>query len=114
MNEIMILLGRGFGGAAFGLSIFGTALGLLFAILTVRGVAINGAQCLIAIDQWLATCLIAGAHAGETISAAVHRRQWQRSERFINWLFRDDLRCAKAYITEFIRANNATSYHQEK
>ena len=88
------------------------ALGLLFALLTLHGVALNGLQCGIAIDQWLATCIFHGAYADETISAASHRRMWKRTERFINWLFRDDMHCAKAYIAELVGSQNNKEYRK--
>jgi len=88
-------------------------IGALFALLTIHGIALNGMQCAIALDQWLATCLFSGAYADETISAMAHRRQWKRTERFINWLFRDDLHCARAYIAELVGTQNDRSYKEQ-
>ena len=68
-------------------------------------------RVLIALDQLFAVVLF-GTHPDETISAMAHRRGWKRLERFINWLFRDPLHCAKAYITEMTGAQNAKEYHR--
>lgn len=87
-------------------------IGILFALLCAHGIALNGLQCAIALDQWIATCLFSGAHADETISAMAHRRQWKRTERFINWLFRDDMHCAKAYIAELVGTHNSKDYRK--
>ena len=46
----------------------------------------------------------------EAISARSHRRGWKRTERFINWLFRDDMHCAMAYVAEMIGTQNASEY----
>lgn len=89
-----------------------TALGLVWVLLFAVGCALNGIQMLIAKDQWLATCLIPGAYADETISAWAHRTQRKRTERLINWLFRDDLHCAKAYLSELNRTQNAEEYRK--
>lgn len=66
-------------------------------------------RVLIAIDQLLATVLF-GTMPDETISAMAHRRGWKRTEAFINWLFRDDMHCAMAYIAEMIGTQNAREY----
>ena len=39
-----------------------------------------------------------------------HRRGWKRLERLINWLFRDDMHCAKAYVSEMEGVQNAKEY----
>lgn len=62
----------------------------------------------IAVDQ-LANALL-GGYADETISARAHRDGWKKTERCINWLFRDDLHCTKAYISEMTNAQNAPEY----
>ena len=87
-------------------------IGILFALLSIHGIALNGMQCAIALDQWLATCLFSGAHADETISAMAHRRQWKSTERCINWLFRDDLHCQKSYIAEMVGTQNSKDYRK--
>lgn len=67
-------------------------------------------RILIAIDQLFAVVLFGGM-PDETISAMAHRRQWKRMERFINWLFQDDMHCTRAYIAELVRSQNAEEYH---
>lgn len=67
----------------------------------------------IAIDQLLAVVLF-GAMPDETISAMAHRRQWSRMERFINWIFRDDMHCAKAYISELVGSQNHREYRRNE
>lgn len=89
-------------------------IGLLFSALTLIGLAINGKQCAIALDQWLAPCLFSGAYADETISAMAHRRHWKKTERFINWIFRDDLHCARSYIAELANAQSPKEYQVKK
>ncbi len=66
-------------------------------------------RVLVAIDQ-LAGTVFLGLPPDETISAAAHRRGWKRTEKFINWLFRDDMHCAKAYIAELVGTQNAKEY----
>lgn len=68
-------------------------------------------RILIAIDQLFAVILL-GAMPDETISAMSHRRGWKRTERFINWLFRDPLHCAKAYVSEMEGTQNAAEYRK--
>lgn len=85
-------------------------IGLIFVLLTLHGWALNGKQCLIALDQWLATCLISGAYADETISAMAHRRQWKRTERVINFIFCDENHCGKAYLAEKNRTQQPKEY----
>lgn len=68
-------------------------------------------RILIAIDQLLAVILL-GAMPDETISAMSHRRGWKRTERLINWLFRDPLHCAKAYVSEMEGTQNASEYRK--
>lgn len=68
-------------------------------------------QIAIAVDQLTNTLL--GGYADETISARAHRQQWRKTERVINWLFRDDMHCAAAYISEMTNSHNAPIYRQE-
>lgn len=68
-------------------------------------------RILIAIDQ-LAGVIFLGTLPDETISAASHRRGWTKMEKFINWLFRDPLHCAKAYISEMEGTQNAPEYQK--
>lgn len=86
------------------------AIGFVWVLLFVVGWILNGVQMLVAKDQWLATCLIPGAYADETISAWAHRTHRKRTERFINWLFNDDLHCAKAYLSEIKHTQNPEEY----
>lgn len=69
-------------------------------------------RVLIAIDQLFAVVLF-GTMPDETISAMAHRRGWKRLEKAINWLFRDDLHCAQAYVAEMIGSQNASIYRKE-
>lgn len=85
-------------------------IGLVFIVLLSAGLALNGRQSAIAIDQWLGTCIISGHMADETISAWAHRNHHKRTERLINWLFQDPDHCAKAYISEMTGAQNAEEY----
>ncbi len=64
----------------------------------------------IAFDQLINTLI--GGMADETISARAHRRQWKKTEAFINWLFRDDLHCARAYISEMSGSQNSREYRK--
>ena len=68
-------------------------------------------RVLVALDQLVATALL-GTMPDETISAVAHRRGWKRTEAFINWLFRNDLHCANAYIAEMTHKQNAQEYRQ--
>lgn len=86
------------------------AIGFVWVLLFVVGLILNGMQMLVAKDQWLATCLIPGAYADETISAWAHRTRRKRTERFINFLFSDDRHCAKAYLSEMTGAQSAKEY----
>lgn len=86
-------------------------IGLVFSGLVLIGLGRSGIQSGIALDQWLGTCLIKGHMADETISAWAHRGHHYRTERLINWLFRDPDHCAKAYISEMNGAQNAGEYH---
>lgn len=88
------------------------AIGLVFTLLALRGLAMNGKQSAISLDQWLGTCLIKGHRADETISAWAHRERHVRTERLINWLFRDPLHCAKAYVSEMEGTQNAPEYRK--
>ena len=67
-------------------------------------------QFLIALDQLFNTLI--GGMADETISARAHRRQWKKTEALINWLFRDDLHCARAYISEMSGSQNSREYRK--
>lgn len=67
-------------------------------------------QVLIAVDQLANTVL--GGYADETISARAHRQQWKKTEAFINWLFRDDLHCAQAYVSEMVGTQNHREYRK--
>ena len=62
----------------------------------------------LAFDQLVNAIL--GGYPDETISARAHRDGWKKTERIINWLFRDDLHCAAAYINEMHRVHNAPEY----
>lgn len=86
------------------------AIGFVWVLLFVVGWILNGVQMLVAKDQWLATCLIQGACADETISAWAHRTHRKRTEAFINWLFNDDMHCAKAYLSEIKHTQNPEEY----
>lgn len=86
------------------------AIGFVWVLLFVVGLILNGMQMLVAKDQWLATCLIQGACADETISAWAHRTHRKRTEAFINWLFNDDMHCAKAYLSEIKHTQNPEEY----
>lgn len=81
----------------------------VLALLSL-GWVLNDMQALIALDQLMATCLIPGAYADETISAWAHRTRRKRTERFINFLFSDDRHCAKAYLSEMTGAQSAKEY----
>lgn len=69
-------------------------------------------QIAIAVDQ-LGNAIL-GGYADETISARAHRDGWKRTERFINWLFRDDLHCVSAYISELVGSQNSSTYRKEQ
>lgn len=88
------------------------AIGLIFTLLLLRGLAMNGRKSAISFDQWLGTCLIEGHMPDETISAWAHREQHLRTERFINWIFRDPNHCAKAYASEMEGAHNPSEYRK--
>ena len=66
-------------------------------------------RVLIALDQLFAVIFL-GTMPDETVSAACHRRGWKRMERFINWLFRDDMHCAMAYVAEMTGTQNSPEY----
>lgn len=68
-------------------------------------------RVLIALDQLFATVFL-GTLPDETISAAAHRRGWKKTERFINWIFQDDMHCAMSYIAELVGTQNATDYRR--
>ena len=74
--------------------------GWLLIALTLLGWVLNDRQVLIALDQFLATCLIPGAYADDTITSWAHRKQNRRNEWFINFLFNDHMHCAEAYVSE--------------
>jgi len=63
----------------------------------------------IAVDQLVAT-VVFGTMPDETISAMAHRRHWKRTERCINFLFRDPNHCAAAYVSEMSGTQNAAEY----
>ncbi|MDR2188948.1 MAG: hypothetical protein LBE62_13060 [Azonexus sp.] len=65
-------------------------------------------QILIALDQFLNTLL--GGWADETVSARAHRNGWKRTERFINWLFRDPEHCRASYESELARSQLPRAY----
>lgn len=88
------------------------AIGFAFTLLALRGLVLNGKQSAVSFDQWLGTCLIKGHRADETISAWAHRERHLRTERLINWLFRDPLHCAKAYVSEMVGTQNAPEYRK--
>lgn len=87
-------------------------IGAVFWLLFWIGLVRNPLQSLIAIDQWLATVFLSDSHADETISAWTHRKQHRRMERFINWMFRDPLHCAKAYLSEMNRTQAPSEYRK--
>lgn len=68
-------------------------------------------RVLIAVDQLVAV-VVFGTMPDETISAMAHRRQWKRLEKCINWLFRDDTHCSRAYVSELVGAQNAKEYRK--
>lgn len=68
-------------------------------------------RILIALDQLFAVVFL-GTMPDETISAAAHRRGWKKTEAVINWLFRDDMHCAKAYISEMDGTQTAEEYRK--
>ena len=68
-------------------------------------------RVLIALDQLFATVFL-GTLPDETASAAAHRRGWTKTERFINWIFQDDMHCAKSYIAELVGSQNAKEYRK--
>ena len=68
-------------------------------------------RILIAIDQLFAVVLF-GCMPDETISAMAHRRGWKKTEAAINWLFRDDMHCAQAYVAEMAGTQNAKEYRK--
>ncbi|MBP8169300.1 MAG: hypothetical protein KAX99_06500 [Azonexus sp.] len=65
----------------------------------------------IAVDQLVATVFF-GTLPDETISAMARRRRWKRTEAFINWIFNDDLHCARAYIAELSRSQISPDYKE--
>lgn len=65
-------------------------------------------QVLIALDQLANT--LAGGYADETISARAHRNGWEKTERFINWLFRDPTHCRDSYNAELLREHFPKAY----
>lgn len=87
-------------------------IGFVFLLVAMVGIFNNRLQALIALDQWLACCLLPDSYADETISAWAHRTQHRRVERFINLLFFDDMHCAKAYLSEMNGAQNAKEYNR--
>jgi hypothetical protein len=89
------------------------AIGFVWVLLFVVGWILNGMQMLVAKDQWLATCLLPGAYADETISAWAHRTHRKRTEAFINWLFNDPYHCASAYVSEMEHTQNNHIYRKE-
>ena len=68
-------------------------------------------RVLIALDQLFAVVLF-GTMPDETISALAHRRGWKKTEAAINWLFRDDMHCAMAYVAEMAGTQNAKEYRK--
>jgi len=50
--------------------------------------------------------------ADETISAWAHRKQHKRTERLINFIFRDPNHCAAAYISEMDGTQSAPEYRK--
>ena len=52
----------------------------------------------IGIDQTVNAIL--GGSPDETISARIHRNQWRRTERFVNWIFGDPNHCRDSYESE--------------
>lgn len=84
--------------------------GWLLIALIALGWILNDLQVLIALDQFLSTCLIPGAYADETISAWAHRNHHKRTEMFINFLFNDPMHCASAYVSELNRTQEPQEY----
>ena len=70
-----------------------------------------GTRVLIALDQFFNA--VTGGYSDETFSARAHRNHWKRTERFINWIFNDDLHCARAYIAELTHTQNAKEYRHD-
>ena len=85
-------------------------IGAVFLLVAVVGLFNNEGQSLIAIDQWLACCLLPDSYADETISAWAHRTHHTRIERFINWIFDNPYHCATAYVSEMNGSQNAKEY----
>lgn len=52
----------------------------------------------IAVDQTVNALF--GGSPDETISARIHRNQWKKTERFVNWLFSDPNHCKDSYESE--------------
>ena len=69
-------------------------------------------KILLALDQFFGALLFDGIFPDESISAMAHRRGWKRLEKVINWLFRDDMHCAQAYVAEMTGTQNAKVYHR--
>ena len=88
-------------------------IGLVFVLILLCGILHADKQALIAFDQWLAVCFLSDSYADETISAWAHRKQHKRTERLINFIFRDQNHCADAYISEMDGTQNAPIYHKE-
>jgi len=87
-------------------------IGVIFTGLFFIGWINNRYQMLIALDQWLATCLLPDSYADETISAWAYRNNRKRLIAFINWLFRDPNHCAEAFRSEIEGSQNAREYRK--
>lgn len=72
----------------------------------------NPRQMLIALGQWLATCLLPDIYADEMIAAWAYRNNRKHLVAFINWLFADDMHCAQAYAAEMAGTQNAKEYRR--
>jgi len=54
---------------------------------------------LVLMTQNINTILLAG-NPDETTSSRAYRKDWTKSIKFINWLFRDPTHCRRAYEAE--------------
>lgn len=87
--------------------------GFLFTTLLITGLIRNTLQCGIALDQWAGTCVIKDAMADETVSAWTCRNKHRRTEKLINWAFRNPNHCYEAYLSEMRGTQNAVDYRKE-
>lgn len=64
----------------------------------------------IGLDQTVNVLL--GGWPDETISARAHRCSWRKTERFINWLFRDIEHCQRSFESEVNLSHFPSSYKE--